>query len=135
MRWNEIFKETVIKLGATKPTPDSPAMKFIEELNQTYPANPFNERQRVIGTAKVEVSAVRNSLVHISDITGTGGGSGTKALQELCRLADKYNVTLELTAYGYADTPSEALVRWYKKHGFFEVGDDEDAMDMKRNPN
>jgi histidinol phosphatase-like PHP family hydrolase len=128
----ELF-EGVIKLGSNKPNPDSPSMKFVNELEAISSESPFNHRQRVIGNAKVEVQPIGNITVRLSDIQGSGG-TGTQALQTLCQLADKHGVTLKLSAYGYAETPTDTLVAWYEKHGFVVMGDSDGAIDMQRDP-
>ncbi len=136
MRWTDLVKETVIKLGYTKPEPDSPSMKMMSEIDSKFNKNPMNEKQYIIGDAKVELSAVRNTIVRISDIESMKKGSGTKAMELICDLADKYKTTIELTAFGYSDTPTDALVSWYKKFGFFAKNeDDDDGVDMARHPN
>jgi hypothetical protein len=58
-------------------------------------------------------------LVHI-DVENRGQGEGSRALELLCTLADKYNVTLELYV---ATDPEDGftvsdLVNWYESYGF-----------------
>jgi hypothetical protein len=134
MKWHEIV-EGVIKLGQTRASEGSPADQLVKELNSLTQENPFNHRQRIIGAAKVEVTTSGNSTIRLSDIQGSGQGSGSAALKLLCDLADKYIVTIKLSAYGYDKTPTEDLVRWYEKFGFSaEPTDVEDGVDMMRTP-
>lgn len=134
MRWNEITNELTIKLGKTTPDPDSPTQRLLDELDSISQESPFNHRQRLIGSAKVEVRGQGNSSIRLSDIQGSGSGSGTQALRAICDLADKHGVTIKLSADGYADTSTEALVAWYKKHGFEVLDEVDGAVDMMRNP-
>lgn len=134
MRWHEITNEITIKLGGMTPSADSPAQKFLDELDSITQESPFNHRQRILGSAKVEVRGLGNTTVRLSDIQGSGSGSGTQALRVLCDLADKYDVTIKLTADGYADTSTDVLVAWYKKHGFHEMDEVDGAVDMMRDP-
>lgn len=136
MRWAEVVNETVVKLGRTKPEPNSPSMKMMDEIESTFKKNPMNKRQYIIGNAKVELKAFGNSTVRISDMVSMSKGSGTEALKEVCGLADKHVVFLELTTFGYSDTPTDVLVNQYKKFNFMPKDDELNVedVDMIRHP-
>lgn len=134
MRYREIL-EAVIKLGKTRPDEGAPSLNFMNELEATYAENPMNHHQRIIGSAKVEMSPMGNMSVRLHDIQGMGGGAGTAAMKAVCALADKHDVTIKLTACGYLNTPTEVLVNWYEKLGFSVTDEDDGAFDMMRTPN
>jgi hypothetical protein len=133
MRYREIL-EAVIKLGSFKAAEGSPAYNFMQELEAETRPNPLNKAQRIIGLAKVEMSTQGSMTVRLSDIQSSARGAGSEALAYVCKLADKHDVAIKLTAFGYAGTPTETLVKWYKKHGFVVTDEEEDCADMVREP-
>lgn len=133
MRYREIL-EAVIKLGSFKAAEGSPAHAFMQELEAETRANPLNKSQRLIGPAKVEISTQGGMTVRLHDIQSAARGAGSEALAYICKLADKHGAAIKLTACGYAATPTEALVAWYKKYGFSVTDHDDEAFDMLREP-
>ncbi len=134
---------TVIKLaGFGKPRDTNGVKAFMEEFYSITKENPFNPRRVVYGSASLEVS-IWDNMIHVSDIQSHEKGSGQKALRMLCDLADKHRVKIELTAKGYAHTPTSSLVNLYKSYGFMKISeleddyfdDEDDGIDMMRYPN
>ncbi len=130
---------TVIKLsgwGKRPVTPDSPSTKFIDAFRDATTDHPLNPKLRVAGMAAVHVTAMSDNKVHITDIQSHQKGDGTKAMEMICKLADQFNVTLDLTAMGYDDTPTPKLIDWYRRFGFFALEEDEgEGVDMVRYAN
>ena len=88
----------------------------------------------------IEASNIGGRL-WIGGITSTekGVGNATKAMGEVCKIADKYNVIISLQPLPYGKDPkrlnTDQLIAFYKKFGFkFEEGE-EDFGDMERFPN
>lgn len=131
---NEI-KETVIKLGKTKPDDDSPAQLMINEFKSITDQHPFSLMLRSHDNAMANLYGLSNTTVRLGDIQGSGQGSGSKMLKLITDLADKYQVTIKLDAYGYEDKiPTDELVKWYQRNGFDIVNVDEDVVAMIRHP-
>lgn len=64
-----------------------------------------------------------------------GRGNGTLALEWLCSLADKHEVTLRLSAeaFGSCRLSTTELVHWYRRRGFSTEGQrDDDGQRMVR---
>lgn len=133
MRYREIL-EAVIKLGSFNATEGSPAYNFMQEFNAENAENPLSRSQRLVGRAKVEISTQGSMSVRLHDIQASGGGAGSEALAYVCKLADKHDVAIKLTACGYMNTPTDVLVGWYEKHGFGVTDEDDGAFNMIREP-
>lgn len=112
----QYLSEGSLKLSK-KPTGNTD--KFLDDLWDTSHPHPFDDRQRIVGSATVHVSP-HSDGIHIHDIRSLdqGSGAGTEALKHLTNLADKHGVPLDLHAHGYANTKTTQLKKWYKKHGF-----------------
>ena len=105
MRWSEIFSESASE--------GSPADLL---------TNDFYEQMEQSGLdAYVEVSLTEtndNTVDLLSILARTKEqGNGSKVLELLTTLADKYGVTLTLSPASDADD-LERLVDWYERYGF-----------------
>ena len=107
--------------------------QFMRELIANTSQHPFNNNARIIGNAHVVIEYDGDG-VRIKDIQShePGSGAGTRALQYLIRLSEKYKVPLNLYAKGYASTKTSQLKNWYKRFGF--EPDDSGAQEMQRKP-
>lgn len=118
---------------------------FFEELHGTYGENPVMPYERVIGYAAVELQRqlkeeVKESSVYLAFIKTVeqGIGAGSAALQIICDLADKHNVSIDLTVCAvphHARNQRRAmnnaqLRKWYARNGFVRTG----CSDMTRYP-
>lgn len=128
-------KEAVIKLGKTGAEDGSPAKQMIADFNGETEDHPYNQRLRVSNDAMANIYPLSNSTVRIGDIQGSGNGTGSAMLKKITNLADKYGVTIKLDAYGYEDKlPTEELVKWYSRNGFSVVDEEDDVVNMIREP-
>jgi hypothetical protein len=125
----------VIKLRDKGPS--DRITKFMEEFYSITQANPFNDRERVLGKARIELSPFAGEI-HISDIVTMAPktGAATEAMKTLIALANKHKVVLHLTAKAYTKdkqyvTKTEDLVRWYAKLGFEPENDSVDLNDLE----
>lgn len=115
--------------GTRKINPDAPATKMRREVEALCELNPLNDDQLVYQNVAV-LQLVRvieddDHSVGLKDIRAISPGGGKQALNMLCALADKHNVTITLYAKGYANVPTKALVPYYCKFGFEpEEGDE-----------
>lgn len=115
-----------LKLGAKGDS--GAAVKAVEAIRERYAANPFDDREVIIGGAAVEVYRWEGRL-HLSGIRSMqpGEGAASAALNELGALADEFNVEIELQAepFGSKAMTREQLEAWYARHGYVRpVGDD-----------
>ena len=115
---------------------DNRAITFIEEFEKMSTPNPLNDRERILHDTGVTlvVNSFKNNSVHLSDIRSIVKGNGSKCLQEICMLADKHRVTIDLFAKGYGDTPTSVLKSWYEKFGFEQHETYSDGYEMIRKP-
>ena len=67
-----------------------------------------------------------------------GQGHATKVMKMMCKIADKYNVTMALDPSPFGKDPnrmnSAQLVQFYKKFGFEFAKGEDDFGDMERLP-
>jgi hypothetical protein len=134
--YKQYIAEMKIKLrgmGAAREDNRKHGQAFIKDLDSVSTVHPFNDKLHVIGNAHVHVSYDGDGI-HIHDIVSfeQGSGAGTKALQVLIKLADKHNLSLNLTAKGYASTKTSQLKKWYKKFNFEH--DEAGSQEMTRKP-
>lgn len=123
-----------IRLGSTD---NSRAVAFLKNLEELSQPHPFNNKQRIIGGAAIEASAIRTgNRVHIHDVLtlDPDKGHATRALRLMQKLAAKHSVVLELFALAYTkdkryQTDTRQLVKWYQKLGF-EITDEPDEIDF-----
>lgn len=134
-----LVENYVIKLGS------NPAKEKLQAFMADYEENtgehPLDRGARLLSNASIEVSAF-DGMIHISDVRALQPrqGGGTEAMTFLCRLADKHDVKMHLTAKAYQDDrmSTAQLKSWYERFGFHEdedsFGDDEEGWDMIRYP-
>jgi hypothetical protein len=151
MRFREI-SETVIKLsgfggpkkghldlsGKNDMIDPNALSNFLDDWQNMTDPNPLDDRQRVFGNAVVTLTTWSGNIT-IKDIRSFAKGGGTEAMTALCQLADKYGVTLDLYAKGYAHVSTENLVPFYARFGFVRSShgfdEEDDGVDMTRHPN
>lgn len=123
-----ILQQTLLEYLKSDPKAIDAAIAEIEAMN--------DENPKVF----IEASNIGGRL-WIGGITSTekGVGNATKAMSEVCKIADKHNVIISLQPLPYGKDPKrlnkDQLIAFYKKFGFkFEEGE-EDFGDMERFPN
>lgn len=129
-------QEAVIKLGKGAEE-GSPAKMMVAAFNGETEDHPYNQRLRTSNNAMANIYPLSNSTVRIGDIQGSGNGTGSAMLKKITDLADKYGVTIKLDAYGYEDEDkltTKELVKWYSRNGFSVVDQDDDVVNMIREP-
>lgn len=113
----------------------------ISQVRSLGVRNPLNSRETLIdNNVVIEVSNFDNRL-WLNSITSLdkGLGNATRVMNDICKIADKNNVTIALDPLPYGKDQKklnyEQLVSFYKKFGFkFEEGKD-GFGDMERIPN
>ena len=134
----------VIKLSGPSAETKSSTKLFFDDLVAQSQINPFDDRERIIGKAGVELHKNIDGTVHINFIRSLeqSGGHASKALDKVCELADEHGVTLDLEA---APMPNHVkdkkaafsktqLIAWYGRHGFKSVTKRGDHDHMVRVP-
>lgn len=127
------MKLNELKIKLRGMSANSPATKMMTAFEAATKKHPLSAKKRVLGSAFAELRVDGDNLIHISDIQSKVRGDGTKLMKLITDLADEYKVTLSLTAFGYEDTPTKALKKWYENLGFNALsGDDKDGYYMTR---
>ncbi len=138
--------QRTIKLSGfgAKPSPDAPSVRFLRDLEGMTHTNPIDPGSRVFdGDAVVSVFVGDGRKewgnpdhAYIQDIRRMSKGGGSRALKELCWLADRHGVVLTLHAKGYGEVPTEKLVTLYERFGFRVIAGpgDNGGYDMERQP-
>jgi hypothetical protein len=90
--------------------------------------NPLNPRNRVYeNSAVVEMRPGgpqgQRDTVYLSDIRSLVRGGGTKTLEKIIELAEKYKISISLYSKAYEEERNgsidqKSLDRWYIAHGF-----------------
>lgn len=112
-----------LRLTAGTPQPGSPAHNMVEAARAQYPVNPMNERELLVGGARVELSygfGDRNLILKSVEAMEKSAGHGAAALAAVLSLADRYKVDLTLHAVALGEQGLEQgdLSAWYERHGF-----------------
>lgn len=121
---------------------NTPAHAFLADLRDATGENWFNGKERVLGQAATQVTLVSPSEVHINDIRSMSPGEGhaSKLLKLVTTLADKHQITLDLTAKSYDDErmSTQKLISWYMRNGFergdYDAYEEDDGVEMVRKP-
>lgn len=120
---------------------NTPATKFFKDYMEMTHEHPMDRNARLLGYSTVTIfksSDHPDTAVWISDIRSLeqGKGNASKALKDICMIADEHGVTLELgaKAYGPKHLTTTQLVDWYKRYGFTVVRKYEDSVNMIRKP-
>jgi len=96
---------------------------FLSDYEKQTKPHPLNPKMRFYGDTAIELSPWQDGI-HINDINTVGqrrSGSGTRAIEFLKFLADKYDVELDGIAFDYEKSTDAAhgrLADWYSKRGF-----------------
>lgn len=113
-----------LRLGQKPNGGATTAGAFLEDFKAMTHEHPFTRDMRYFeeGPVLVKMSPSRDEAdeVNLDDIQSKAAGAGAKAMQAICDLADKHNVTISLYAEGYAHIPTPKLVEYYKRFGFEE---------------
>jgi len=130
MRINQLKENNPIRIKLGKPSNNT--KQFLDDYYNQTQENPLNTKSRIYNNTKIEIYPIKNTI-HISDLQSItpNSGAGTKTLNFLKSLADKYNIKLTLTAKSYTNTiTTKQLINWYQKNKFIIddefVTDDED---------
>jgi hypothetical protein len=128
-----------LRMGKKSSGEATAAAAFIEDFNSMTHEHPFTHGMRYFadGPVLVKMSASPDfdDEVDLNDIQSKAKGAGARAMEEICRLADKHQVTIDLYAEGYAHVPTPKLVEYYKRFGFQERNEYMgQGQDMIRNP-
>lgn len=141
MRYDD-FKEGTIKLRGFTPQASGDTEQvaaaqdaFLTDFYAASEPNPLNDKARIFMGTVIKLRKFGKSI-SLEDIRSMTPGAGTKAMTEICRLADQHGVTLDLYAKGYDTTPTAKLVEWYGRFRFFrtDFDSDEEGVDMERKP-
>jgi hypothetical protein len=130
-----------IKLGQRRSPRSDKLTDFMDAFENATYQHPFSPGERLLGDASVNVSPFGDKI-HLSSLQSLapGSGAGTRALEELKRMADEYGVEIGGTAKAYARdqkyiTSTKRLVEWYRKHGFEILsGNPQDGYDIVYRP-
>lgn len=117
----------------------------LDEIHSRFPENPANPKERVLlvnnrpeATFHLEPREGRLRLKTIR-VNTPQSGIGSLVLHRLTNIADRHNVTMELTSSPYGDDKNriggDKLRSWYEGHGFhLESGYDPALGYMVREP-
>lgn len=109
-------------------TQDTPT-EFVDGVKET------GENVILIGSVKVRIYIVDGEYLLLAHISCKDKGKkyASNAMKEICRIADKHQVTIMLTAsaIGKNGLNDNQLIIWYTKFGFKELKNSE----MIRTPN
>jgi len=118
------IKWTMAKEGASK----FGLTEALEEINERFPVTPDNRwNHQFFVNGKVEayfdLEPMSNGKLRLRAIQSVhpNSGVGTIVMQRLTRIADKYDIEMELTASPFGDDDrigKDKLVEWYRTHGF-----------------
>lgn len=112
------------------------ALKDIRTLGQI---NPINSREIIFedGIVSLEVNYFDGHLWISSiytDIENRNQGKATKVMQDICNIADKYQVPISMGVSPFGKSSNKLnksqLMKWYTKFGFKNIG----FGDMERIP-
>lgn len=108
----------------------------ILELLESYTENPLNDKEILIGDARVKLNNGRDGRIRISsiDTLNAGQGAASKALNTILAVADKHGIGVELIAspYGSEELSTGQLKSWYARHGFVSDGSDDGMVRAPR---
>lgn len=114
-------------------TPSDPVLidKAIAAIRRLGVRNPLRREETLINNNVMIEVANWDKRLWISGLHSLekGLGNATRVMNMVCKIADKYNVTLALDPNPYGKDPNKLnynqLVQFYKKFGFqFEEGED-----------
>lgn len=131
--YEEFISETYVDTR-TDTSPREEVQKAIDEIRTLGYKSPFDNSIVIDDNVLVEVSYF-DGYLHLGSIMSVikGRGDGTKIMNKICEIADKYKVTIHLSPepFGIGDRLNKTqLIKWYKKFGFIKGG----WQGMKRKP-
>lgn len=108
---------------------DSPANRMLREMRRLFKPNPLNDRELLIGEAKVELSdgfGDHTVFIKSIDAMSKGQGHGSAALARVIELATQYHVDLRLHSVPFGDGGllKDDLDAWYMRRSFVRQKDD-----------
>lgn len=102
---------------------------YMNDLWKNSHGNPFDDRERIIGGAGVEMYPF-DGMMHLSFIRTLDPekGHGSAALKAITDLADKHDVAISLNVQrpkGMKGLTNAQLWDWYRRNGFVKTSGDE----------
>lgn len=98
---------------------------YTSDLSDIYPFVFQNEKNESVGIVAIDALPDEERIVYIYHLGAFESqfGSGSSILHELCKQADKFNVSLKVSPVVMPNgkAPSmvtDQLIAWYKKFGF-----------------
>jgi hypothetical protein len=121
-------------------SPSDPALidRAIGAIIRLGVRNPLNPRETLVNNnVMIEVGNFDKRLwISTLQSLEKGMGNATKVMQIICKIADKYGVTVALDPLPYGKDPNklnyDQLVQFYKKFGFQFQDGEEGFGDMER---
>jgi hypothetical protein len=132
------LKDLLKEYAPSDPVLVDKAVAAIKRLGVRNPLRP--QETLVNNNVMIEISSWDKRLwISTLQSLEKGQGNATTVMNAMCRIADKYNVTMALDPSPYGKDPNklnyDQLVQFYKKFGFkFERGE-EGFGDMERRSN
>ena len=114
-----------------KSDPNSPASKMLDDVKKEYESNPEYVKNLVLDLTYNGDSEVGLKFIHTLE---RSSGLGSRALDMLAKLADKYKVTLtgqvhsNPKVFGKKTLAKDKLTAWYLRHGFVMKGRSKDKV-------
>jgi hypothetical protein len=131
------LKDLIKEYAPSDPVLIDKAVAAIKRLGVRNPLRP--QETLVNNNVMIEISNWDKRLwISTLQSLEKGVGNATKVMYMMCKIADKYNVTMALDPSPYGKDPNKLnysqLVQFYKKFGFkFDEGE-EGFGDMERLP-
>ena len=114
-----------------------PSNPLLEHLRETYSPNPLDPREIVINDeVAIEITPLGEDTARLNTIRALekGTGAGSRALDLVGKLADRFGTTLEGSAkpFGEGGLDKQQLIEFYRRHGW--VSSEDDPADLSRVP-
>ena len=112
--------------------PNSNAYKMLTDVKKEYEGNKEYQTSLALDLTWVGDNEVELSFIHV--VGDRGSGLGSRALDMLAKLADKYRVTLtgqvhsNPKVFGKKTLAKDKLTAWYLRHGFVMKGRSKDKV-------
>ena len=114
-----------------------PSNPLLEHLRETYSPNPLDPREIVINDeSAIEITPLGKDTARLNTIRALekGTGAGSRTLDLVGKLADRFGTTLEGSAkpFGEGGLDKQQLIEFYRRHGW--VSSEDDPADLSRAP-